>query len=209
MFLHLCVILFTGGWVSVQGRSLSGGRSLLGRPPCTVQSGRLGTHPTGMHSCFYQPQRSCGQGYVFTRVCDSVNKGRGAIPACIAGGIPACLAAGLQGVCAIPACIAGGGLVWGVCLGWGVPCLGGRGVAGLWACSGGGGVLVWWPSGSKWPLVWWPSGSKWSSDLRWPFGGGVEGYNRRPLHQKAIIEDHFQPEGHLQSEGHHTRRPYQ
>ena len=24
---------------------------------------------------FYRPQRSCGQGYVFTRVCDSVNKG--------------------------------------------------------------------------------------------------------------------------------------
>ena len=26
---------------------------------------------------FYRPQRSCGQGYVFTRVCDSVNGGRG------------------------------------------------------------------------------------------------------------------------------------
>ena len=37
-----------------------------------------------------------GQGYVFTRVCDSV-QGGGVIPACIAGGIPACLAAGLQG----------------------------------------------------------------------------------------------------------------
>ena len=24
---------------------------------------------------FYRPQRSCGQGYVFTRVCDSVNGG--------------------------------------------------------------------------------------------------------------------------------------
>ena len=24
---------------------------------------------------FYRPQRSCGQGYVFTRVCDSVNRG--------------------------------------------------------------------------------------------------------------------------------------
>ena len=28
-----------------------------------------------MPSC-YRPQRSCGQGYVFTRVCDSVNRGR-------------------------------------------------------------------------------------------------------------------------------------
>ena len=34
-----------------------------------------GTHPTGMHSC-YRPQRSCGQGYVFTRVCDSVHNER-------------------------------------------------------------------------------------------------------------------------------------
>ena len=25
--------------------------------------------------CHYRPQRSCGQGYVFTRVCDSVNRG--------------------------------------------------------------------------------------------------------------------------------------
>ena len=45
---------------------------------------------------YYQPQRSCGQGYVFTRVCDSVQGGGCAIPAFIAGGIPACLAAGLQ-----------------------------------------------------------------------------------------------------------------
>ena len=31
----------------------------------------------GYHSLFYRPQRSCGQGYVFTRVCDSVNGGEG------------------------------------------------------------------------------------------------------------------------------------
>ena len=45
---------------------------------------------------YYRPQRSC-EGYVFTRVCNSVHGGGVAIPACIAGGIPACLAAGLQG----------------------------------------------------------------------------------------------------------------
>ena len=28
-----------------------------------------------MNVYFYRPQRSCGQGYVFTRVCDSVNRG--------------------------------------------------------------------------------------------------------------------------------------
>ena len=27
---------------------------------------------------YYRPQRSCGQGYVFTRVCDSVNRGQSA-----------------------------------------------------------------------------------------------------------------------------------
>ena len=33
---------------------------------------------------FYRPQRSCGQGYVFTRVCDSVNTG-GCLPQCMLG----------------------------------------------------------------------------------------------------------------------------
>ena len=33
-----------------------------------------------------------------------------------------------------------------------------------------------------------------------------EGHTRRP-YQKAITEDHFQLEDHLQSEGHQTRRP--
>ena len=28
-----------------------------------------------MFNCFYLPQRSCGQGYVFTRVCNSVHGG--------------------------------------------------------------------------------------------------------------------------------------
>ena len=38
---------------------------------------------------FLPPATKLGQGYVFTRVCDSVHR----------EGIPACLAAGLQGVC--------------------------------------------------------------------------------------------------------------
>ena len=32
----------------------------------------------------YRPQRSCGQGYVFTRVCDSVHGG-GGLPQCMLG----------------------------------------------------------------------------------------------------------------------------
>ena len=54
-------------------RSALRGCPLSGIPRDTRQ--RVGgTHPTEMHSC-YQPQRSWGQGYVFTRVCDSVNRG--------------------------------------------------------------------------------------------------------------------------------------
>ena len=33
--------------------------------------------PERMTNYYYRPQRSCGQGYVFTRVCDSVHRGRG------------------------------------------------------------------------------------------------------------------------------------
>ena len=36
-------------------------------------------------SAYYRPQRSCGQGYVFTRVCDSVNRG---VSASVHAGIP-------------------------------------------------------------------------------------------------------------------------
>ena len=62
------------------------------------------------------PAMMLGQGYVFTCVCDSVHKGGGAIPACIAGDIPACLAAGLQGGSAPGGCL----VLGGVCC-WGVP----------------------------------------------------------------------------------------
>ena len=31
---------------------------------------------------FYRPQRSCGQGYIFTRVCDSVHRGGVCLSAC-------------------------------------------------------------------------------------------------------------------------------
>ena len=48
------------------------------------------------NNIYYRPQRRLGQGYVFTRVCDSVHRGGVVIPARIAGGIPACLA-GLWG----------------------------------------------------------------------------------------------------------------
>ena len=42
------------------------------RSSSSFQAG--GMHSTGMLSC-YRPQRSCVQGYVFTRVCDSVHRG--------------------------------------------------------------------------------------------------------------------------------------
>ena len=61
----------------------------------------------GVSKCFYNyifrlfvtAVNELGQGYVLTRVCDSVHGGGwgGGMSACIAGGIPACLAAGLRG----------------------------------------------------------------------------------------------------------------
>ena len=54
-----------------------------GKGSCVQETRPLkggGMHPTKMHSC-YQPQRSCGQGYVSTCVCDSV-KGVG-LPQCM------------------------------------------------------------------------------------------------------------------------------
>ena len=43
MFLHLSVILFTGGGMRGRGRGLRAGDT-------ATEAG--GTHPTGMHSCF-------------------------------------------------------------------------------------------------------------------------------------------------------------
>ena len=54
---------------------------------------------------YYLSQRSC-EGYVFTRICQSLCSQGGATPACIAGGIPACLAAGGS---AMGGCAPGGG----------------------------------------------------------------------------------------------------
>ena len=54
---------------------------------------------------YYLSQRSC-EGYVFTRICQSLCSQGGATPACIAGGIPACLATGGS---AMGGCAPGGG----------------------------------------------------------------------------------------------------
>ena len=59
MFLHLCVILFTGGSASREGGLHPGEVCIQGglvRPPSpsdTTGYGQRagGTHPTGMHSC--------------------------------------------------------------------------------------------------------------------------------------------------------------
>ena len=127
------------------------------REPYSVKSGN-----------FYRPQRSCGQGNIFTHVCHSVHRG-GAIPACIACGIPACLAAGFRG------CVLSQHALQVVSqhalqqVSRGVPGLGG-------ACSGGvafwfGSLLIeddllvesgllFWPSGVIfcYGLLVWPSG---------------------------------------------------
>ena len=118
----------------------------------------------------------------------------------------------------------GGACSRGVCSG-GVPALGRCGLL-LWPSGmafwfGGllieGGLLVesghlLWPSGVifYYGLLVWPSGTG-RSPNRDPFNQKAitEGHHtRRPYqqsHQKAITEDHFQPEGHHQSAGHQTR----
>ena len=130
-------------------------------------------------------------------MCLSTDGGIGAIPACIAGGIPVCLAAGLQGGLPAPR---------------GVPATGG---GGAWSLGG----LVW-PSVMAFccGLLLCPSVMAFwfgcllieGDHLVWSGGGSHNRrhHTRRP-YQKAITEDHFQPEGRLQSEGHYTRRPYQ
>ena len=50
------------------------GLMLFGLGPCKIQP---------LLCFYYRPQRSCGQGYVFTLVCDSVR--RGGLPRCMLG----------------------------------------------------------------------------------------------------------------------------
>ena len=82
----------------------------------------------------YRSQRSCGQGYVFTRVCDSVHIG-GAIPACLAAGLWGC-GGGVPGL----GCLVWGGLLWGVPGPEGV-CSWWRGVPAPRGSALGGGLL--------------------------------------------------------------------
>ena len=65
-------------------------------PPPPMATAADGTHTTGMHSCFFlflPPATKLGQGYVFTRVCDSIHRGRGeggwdGLPHCMLGYTP-------------------------------------------------------------------------------------------------------------------------
>ena len=75
MFLHLSVILSTGGggvWFSAC-LDTTPPRSRHPQPQqmATVADGM---HPTGMHSC-YRLQMKLWEGNVFTGVCDSVQRG--------------------------------------------------------------------------------------------------------------------------------------
>ena len=58
---------------------------------CRIQDFPYGGLPNpkgGIPTYYYRPQRSCGQGYVFTRVCDSVHRGGGGLPQCMLGDPP-------------------------------------------------------------------------------------------------------------------------
>ena len=91
-------------------------------------------------SRYLPPAMKLGQGYVFTRVCDSVHMG-GGIPACLAGGIPACLA-GLQ------AHTHGG--AWGVWWGGGVS----RSIPGWVSSPTPGGIPTCTEADPRWLLPW-------------------------------------------------------
>ena len=74
MFLPLSVDLFTEGGSVVLGSSQTSPQSKHHFPAKREATAADDTHPTGILSC-YRPQLSCGQGYVFTRVCDSLLTG--------------------------------------------------------------------------------------------------------------------------------------
>ena len=81
---------------------------------------------------YYRPQRSCRQGYVFTRVCHSVNRGGCLLLGGVCSG--GCLLSGgvcSQGVSTFGGCLLRGCLLWGVSVPRGVSALGG-------VCSQGG-----------------------------------------------------------------------
>ena len=55
---------------------------------CLIHIEALRTVTCENNEFYYRPQRSCGQGYVFTRVCDSVHRGGGS-PCQVRGGLQA------------------------------------------------------------------------------------------------------------------------
>ena len=89
----------------------------------------------------YRPQRSCGQGYVFTRVCHFVNRGGGVCSGeCLLRGVsalgvstPGGGVSALGGVCSWGGCLLHGGLLGGVCSAQGASAL----LRGHLLCSGG------------------------------------------------------------------------
>ena len=111
IFLHLFVILFTGGEVCSRGGSGPGGGCACSRGVCSggcllprgVSASQGGCawwrppqmatavgsmHPTGMHSC-YRPQQSWAK-VIFSQACvkNSVHRGGGCLPQCMLGYIP-------------------------------------------------------------------------------------------------------------------------
>ena len=137
---------------------------------------------------YYRPQRSCGQGYVFTCVCHSVNGGVLSQHALQVVSQHALQQVSRRGACS-------------------------QGVPGQGVCSMGGRLcgLLLWPSVVVfcYGLLVWPSGlvAFWLKAVFWlkvvfcygllVLGGSLltdpfqpEGHNRRPPHQKALLEGH-------------------
>ena len=140
--------------------------------------------------CNYWSQRSCGQGYVFTRVCDSVHGGSVLSQHALQEVSWHALQQVSRGVCypsmycrwypSMPCSRSPGG-AWsrgpalGGVPGWGVPGLGGACSSGVAFCYGllFGGFLVWWPSDWRWPsslVAFWLKVAFWFGGLLvwWP-----------------------------------------
>ena len=114
----------------------------------------IDTYSSGGHSThFYRPQRSCGQGNIFTPVCHSVHggewsRGVSGLGGCLVWGwclVGGCLVWGCvvlggiwSGGCGPGGCLVQGG-VWGCGLGGVVP--GGVWSGGVWSGGGGPGGL--------------------------------------------------------------------
>ena len=78
-------IIYLNSYDVIREAFVKSGNSFSGRPQDWFWLAEL-CHGRGkLYSCFYRPQRSCGQGHVFTGVCLSTGGWGGCLPQCMLG----------------------------------------------------------------------------------------------------------------------------